>query len=88
MVLNLNDFPDTENEIPDPPPTLDVMTAYLNWQNAMPLPGESCCKIDHFIDGVALPDNKVCQRERLWRRYVRLRDSDPNWMPGLLPPCH
>lgn len=45
----------------------------------------NCCTYSHFTYDlsrllVALPDNRVCARERAWRRYVAIRDgmSDGN----------
>ncbi len=39
----------------------------------------SCCGYDHFMDKEGLrvqkPDSSVCDRERSWRDYVRLRDG-------------
>lgn len=42
---------------------------------------EACCFEPHFdrYTGRALPDVMVCRRERLWRRYVRIRDSNPDF---------
>lgn len=34
-----------------------------------------CCRYEHVdSDGIPLPDEKVCERERAWRNYVRARD--------------
>lgn len=39
-----------------------------------------CCTVGHFTTDasgamVPVPDEKVCARERAWRKYTRLRDA-------------
>jgi hypothetical protein len=59
--------------------------AYEAWRKLQPEDGEACCNLDHwrgkevrgeFIVG-SLQDDLVCERERAWRKYVRLRDGNP-----------
>lgn len=45
----------------------------------------TCCKASHEYYNAQKsqimfkPDHLVCDRERAWRRYVRLRDNNPNF---------
>lgn len=61
-----------------------VQKAFRRWQEFRPKEGGSCCGNSHFImieDGsryfkeVPKPDANVCNRERAWRDYVRVRDK-------------
>jgi len=61
--------------------------AYRDWKEAKSLSPYACCYRSHFSDGNSLiseplPDDLVCEKERAWRRVVRLRDGKPGWMPG------
>lgn len=63
--------------------------AYFTWVRSRMLFGK-CCYGAHFTkpenDKVdPLPDNSVCERERNWRAYVRIRDGNPVWMPAAYP---
>ena len=50
------------------------METFPKWERG------SCCHDSHFDDNWnPLPDYKVCERERYWRNYVRLRDGKPDW---------
>jgi hypothetical protein len=48
------------------------------------VPG-SCCKASHEYYNsqkrqiTFKPDHLVCEREKAWRRYVRLRDNNPDF---------
>lgn len=55
------------------------------WQNLSGDYEVSCCKGSHEYYSnsksqiVFKPDHLVCDRERAWRRYVRLRDNNPDF---------
>ena len=56
--------------------------AYLLWIDSVPSNGGQCCRKGHFkhedFSGEPmedLPDEEVCYREQMWRRYTRLRDA-------------
>lgn len=56
--------------------------AYLQWLALRPEPGRKCCDHPHYYVGASekpLGDCGVCDREKAWREYVRLRDGDPEY---------
>jgi hypothetical protein len=57
--------------------------AFEKWARLQPQQNGSCCMHSHFnIDGdTPLPDDLVCDRERAWREYVRLRKGNAYWLP-------
>lgn len=66
-------------------PTL-LQRAYFDWKELQPEPNKPCCHIDHnqprcdeFGELISEPDELVCEREKAWRRYVRLRDGNSYW---------
>lgn len=70
-----------------------IGVAFEEWRSLRPESGGSCCNVSHFkrpnildnvIDqldgkGEPLPDADVCERERAWREYVRIRDCNPEF---------
>lgn len=67
----------------------DTQSAYLEWKEAQRtlMQGGYCCYRDHYylksVRAIAwnpIADEKVCLRERTWRRYVRQRDGNHNFM--------
>jgi len=68
------------------------LKGFMKWKALQPdgQAGE-CCDSQHYIYEKkatiwvytrAKPDCDVCDRERLWREYVRERDGTPRWMPS------
>lgn len=58
--------------------------AYDKWAKSKAIgSGGVCCAAGHYIYNYGSfdhkPDESVCERERAWREYVRLRDQNPNW---------
>jgi hypothetical protein len=52
----------------------DLIKAAREWQSFDP--ETNCVCPTHFnMAGDPLPDDSVCDRERAWRRYVKVRDS-------------
>lgn len=58
--------------------------ALRRWQRFQPWFNEKCCSSAHFIENKPVGDEYVCPREKAWREYVRLRDSDPEWLQSNL----
>jgi len=63
---------------------MTVREAYIKWQNTLNKWTRTCCNQQHeYINnlGLLMPkeDDQVCERERAWRQYVRLRDESPNF---------
>lgn len=51
-----------------------VVKAAREWQSFNP--DVNCTCTSHYkLDGSPLDDHLVCDRERAWRRYVKLRDT-------------
>lgn len=63
----------------------DLQIAYETWVGFRPKGDKACCRHGHFsmvsryAAGEPKPDEWVCDRELAWRRYVRLRDDNPDW---------
>lgn len=58
--------------------------AMRKWQNTITFEDEACCANSHEFYNSALkvipkPDEFVCERERAWREYVRIRDNNPRF---------
>lgn len=62
-----------------------IQEALKQWERTQPQNGGSCCAAGHFNnDGstkiwTPRQDENVCVRELTWRKYVRLRDGNPNY---------
>lgn len=58
-----------------------VRKAFLRWVALRPDPGKKCCEPPHYtLPGwEPLHDDFVCERERAWRDYVRLRDRNKEY---------
>lgn len=66
---------------------MTVQEAYFMWRRHLEGKGYICCSKSHCYfddrDGfVPKADEDVCERERAWRIYVRLRDNNPNFPFG------
>lgn len=66
-----------------------IVAAFRAWQKTQPESNKhGCCLVGHWRAGgfhgkdTPRADEDVCVRERRWREYVRLRDSDPTFMKG------
>lgn len=51
--------------------------AYRRWSYFQPFDNGNCCSSSHYRDDRPMLDEHVCERERAWRDYVRLRDHNP-----------
>jgi hypothetical protein len=57
----------------------ELKKALVEWQFFYP-PNGNCCNGAHTYGNLRpKPDEHVCERENAWRRYVRLRDGDPEF---------
>lgn len=61
--------------------------AFDHWKSFRPFEGHPCCSGTHdtdpsFYGDTPRPDASVCDRERAWREYVRIRDANPNFPFG------
>jgi hypothetical protein len=54
----------------------DLRKAFLHWVAERPDANRKCCEGPHYsLPGwEPLPDSLVCDREKAWRAYVRIRD--------------
>lgn len=57
----------------------DLKVRYSAWKFLQPEPGSSCCPNEHVFLERPRPDHQVCEREAAWRKYVRLRDCNPEY---------
>lgn len=54
-----------------------VGLAYRRWAHFQPCGNGNCCSSSHYRDDRPMLDEHVCEREKAWRDYVRLRDCNP-----------
>ena len=56
-----------------------VGLAYKRWAHYQPFDNGNCCSSSHYRDDRPMLDEFVCEREKAWRDYVRLRDCNPSY---------
>ena len=70
----------------DPAEVTQALNLWIDTRQRLKDDGKCCFREHTDLSGKCLPDDFVCESELKWRRYVRLRDNNPEF-PWIIVNC-
>jgi len=63
----------------DPWEVSQALKSWIETRERLKDDGKCCARMHKDLNGRPMPDDFVCESEIKWRRYVRLRDNNPQF---------